>query len=267
MSYPSTATIKRLFAISGNLCAFPKCKQTLVDQDSGKVIGEICHIKAQNKGGPRYDSEQKDKERHSFDNLILMCPVHHQIIDADTEKYSVEALFKIKDDHHNKTTKTDEPSNEIVETLINKILASIAPQQKNIEYFKQLIKTGHWEQTFISRKEFWICEEDNLCQIEVGESENDFHEPWTKVYPDQNGSWRVPVYLKINNVAIKELTFISCDGGRIFVPMPKIKMKDKERVFYWDKESLEFDLSKILGKYYIYENIFGVAKISKIEIV
>jgi hypothetical protein len=37
----------RLFAVTGNLCVFPGCTQSLVDKNSGKVTGEICHIKAQ----------------------------------------------------------------------------------------------------------------------------------------------------------------------------------------------------------------------------
>jgi hypothetical protein len=48
-------------------------------------------------------------------------------------------------------------------------------------------------------------------------------ERWTTVYPDPN-STAYPVYLKINGTTIKELTFISMDGGRIFVPMAGVRL-------------------------------------------
>ncbi|NEW00554.1 hypothetical protein GYH73_002265 [Bacillus megaterium] len=45
---PRTSTIKRLFAVPQNKCAFPHCSETLV-ADDGKVTGEICNIKAGSK--------------------------------------------------------------------------------------------------------------------------------------------------------------------------------------------------------------------------
>jgi hypothetical protein len=51
------------------------------------VTAEICHIKAQSAGGPRYDPDQTDKERHGFDNLLLLCGDHHKVVDADPATY------------------------------------------------------------------------------------------------------------------------------------------------------------------------------------
>jgi hypothetical protein len=45
---PTERTIERLFAVSGNQCAFPGCTANLVIGDT--VTAEICHIKAQNAG-------------------------------------------------------------------------------------------------------------------------------------------------------------------------------------------------------------------------
>lgn len=94
---PSTATIKRLFAMSGNHCAFPKCTSPLIDGD--KVVGRICHIKARKKGGPRWDGDQTQEQRHGYDNLILMCGRHHDVIDDDEEAYTVEYLHRLKARH------------------------------------------------------------------------------------------------------------------------------------------------------------------------
>lgn len=96
MGCPTIATIKKLFALSGNRCAYPGCGAPIVE-DSELVSGEICHIKAQNKNGPRYDASQTEKERHAPDNLILLCRRCHAIVDNDTANWTVDALRQIKE--------------------------------------------------------------------------------------------------------------------------------------------------------------------------
>lgn len=121
MTSPSVPTIKRLFALSGNQCAFPSCLLPIVDQPSGKVTGRICHIKAKQPGGPRYDPNQSDDERHSFDNLLLLCPIHHDVIDSDTESYTVERLIQIKSKHENGQTQDKELNDQLAIALIANI--------------------------------------------------------------------------------------------------------------------------------------------------
>lgn len=94
---PSQPTLKRLFAVSGNRCAFPKCQTAIVTE--GVVIGEVCHIKAAKPNGPRYDASQAPEQRHGFENLILMCGTHHTVIDDDEDAYSVERLMAMKLNH------------------------------------------------------------------------------------------------------------------------------------------------------------------------
>lgn len=116
--YPRRKTIKRLFAVSGNKCYFPKCKTLLVDEESGKVTGKICHIKGNRTGAARYDPNQTDEERHGFDNLILMCPIHHDVIDDDPDSYTVSRLNEIKKDHEKIHVKGKETSDEIINQFI-----------------------------------------------------------------------------------------------------------------------------------------------------
>ena len=94
----SDSTIKRLFALSGNRCSFPQCTTRIV-QESGTITGRICHIRAASPGGPRYDPSQTDADRNSFSNLLLLCSVHHDIVDAEEKKYAAELLAEIKDIH------------------------------------------------------------------------------------------------------------------------------------------------------------------------
>lgn len=101
MKEPSLQTVKRLFALSNNRCAFPRCISPII-VPSGSVIGKICHINARNKGGPRYDAKQSDDERNSFANLVLMCGNHHDQIDKQPELYTAEVLREIKENHEKK---------------------------------------------------------------------------------------------------------------------------------------------------------------------
>ncbi|MDP1953254.1 MAG: HNH endonuclease signature motif containing protein [Polaromonas sp.] len=98
MAGPNDKTIKRLFALSGNVCAYPGCALPIVES-AGTVTGEICHIKARRPGGPRFDQAQSEEARQDFTNLILLCRHHHKVVDSEPELYSVDALQEIKAIH------------------------------------------------------------------------------------------------------------------------------------------------------------------------
>lgn len=112
-------TVKALFSNSGNRCAFPDCKIKLVNKEQ-IVIGEICHIKAQSDGGPRFDENQTEEERHDYNNLILLCPTHHKLIDSDVNTYKVEVINKFKSEHEENFTAI--PEELILDILIEKII-------------------------------------------------------------------------------------------------------------------------------------------------
>lgn len=96
---PSRPTVKRLFALSGNRCAFSECPTPLVDRATGSIVGEVCHIKGEKPTAPRYDAAQDNHARHGFDNLILLCNVHHKVIDDNKDDFPEERLVKMKEQH------------------------------------------------------------------------------------------------------------------------------------------------------------------------
>jgi len=63
------------------------------------MISQIAHIRADSQGGPRFDSAQTEGERRAFENLIVMCPNHHTLIDKVPEQYPVEDLIEMKRQH------------------------------------------------------------------------------------------------------------------------------------------------------------------------
>jgi hypothetical protein len=69
----------------------------------------------------REDHEQTDEQRRGFDNLVLMCPIHHDVIDDDPESYTVARLAEIKRTHEAGHTTGTEPSDAITSQLLQTI--------------------------------------------------------------------------------------------------------------------------------------------------
>lgn len=99
-------TLKTLFALSGNQCAYPKCKNTLIEPateySDDLVTGRICHIYAVGEKGPRGKPGLTEKELNSPENLILLCPNHHVIVDGQHESSPAEKLKLWKHNHEDK---------------------------------------------------------------------------------------------------------------------------------------------------------------------
>jgi hypothetical protein len=110
LNRPRESTVRRLYALSMNRCAYPGCATEIVTLETGTIIGEVCHIRAQSIGGPRYLELQTDEERHGFENLILMCGNHHKEIDASAnlKVYTEEWLFETKRTHEEKSRESGE---------------------------------------------------------------------------------------------------------------------------------------------------------------
>src|SRR5574341_1474183 len=134
----------------------------------------------------------------------------------------------------------------------------IASANRNLTGFESLLKYS-WAKEFIGGREIWISEVDNMFQIELSDKDRDFNEEWTRRFPDHENSFAFPVLLKVQGVEIKQLTFIACDGGRIVMPMPRITLVHEQRGFVYDRNSLEYKIGQIIGSYYIYETLDGVA--------
>ena len=89
-----------LIAFSAGTCYWPGCHKPIVERAAGtfKVTLDIAHICALNETGERFDPEMSDDERNAFENLIVLCRLHHQMVDEGGvgAKYSVELLRRWK---------------------------------------------------------------------------------------------------------------------------------------------------------------------------
>lgn len=94
-------TRKVLWGRSGNLCAF--CRAHLVvdasDVDSESVVGDECHIISGAPNGPRHDPKLVPDAIDALGNLILLCRVHHKLVDDQSETFTAETLCQLKANH------------------------------------------------------------------------------------------------------------------------------------------------------------------------
>lgn len=90
-------TLKRLFGLSGNICAFPGCDTLLVNTNNA-LDSNICHIEAANERGERYNDLMSDEERADYSNLILLCRQCHEKTN-NIIQFTVELLRDMKQKH------------------------------------------------------------------------------------------------------------------------------------------------------------------------
>ena len=92
---------KLLWGRAANRCAI--CKRELVVDatpvDQEALVGEECHIISARPGGPRHNPSLAPSDADSYQNLILLCRVHHRMVDEQSETYNTDALRGIKAAH------------------------------------------------------------------------------------------------------------------------------------------------------------------------
>jgi hypothetical protein len=95
--------VKLLYGRSAGRCAFPTCRIDCAiaanELDEAALISKIAHIVAHGDKGPRADATLPPAQRDRYDNLILLCSQHHDVVDAQDCTYDVETLRRWKKDH------------------------------------------------------------------------------------------------------------------------------------------------------------------------
>lgn len=94
-------TRKILWGRSGNRCSI--CRQRLVvdetSVDAESVVGDECHINSSAPNGPRHDPTVNHLMIDDLPNLLLLCRVHHKMVDDQFETYTAEVLRSIRANH------------------------------------------------------------------------------------------------------------------------------------------------------------------------
>ena len=93
----------RLWVKAAGRCEFNGCNKDVYTEGltlKKQKLGEIAHIVAAEKDGPRGDDPLPMKDRNEFDNLMLVCREHHKHFDVlYVADYPADLLRKWKKDH------------------------------------------------------------------------------------------------------------------------------------------------------------------------
>ena len=98
---PNQHTKYRLFADSAGFCQKPDCQRVLfIDTGSTQLhIAEISHVFAASDSGPRGTSDLSHQERSAYENLILLCPSCHAIVDKAPADFPDTLMTEWKRSH------------------------------------------------------------------------------------------------------------------------------------------------------------------------
>ena len=142
----SDKTRKILWGRSGNRCAI--CRQILVidetAEDTHSVVGDECHIHSGAANGPRYESALAVSKIDYYENLLLLCRVHHKMVDDQYDTYTGDLLRLIKANHEKWVDEKfkDEPNlgNARLVRIAGEIPTHLSPIESGHELFQ--IATG-----------------------------------------------------------------------------------------------------------------------------
>ena len=91
-----------LWARSAGRCEFDGCNEPLWRDGLTQLemnFADVAHIIGDQEHGPRGDALLSKAYCNDANNLMLMCPKHHRMIDRITKTYSVEVLREMKQAH------------------------------------------------------------------------------------------------------------------------------------------------------------------------
>ncbi|WP_395013551.1 HNH endonuclease [Robinsoniella peoriensis] len=128
-------TRRLLYANSGNVCAMYGCSNPLIYANTSN-ISEVCHIEAVNDDGARYSDQLTDEYVNSDENLVLLCPTCHTIVDNKLNeiRYTVSYLKEMKKYHEQ----------QVQEVLMSKaaieppILIEVYDVEKMVNYYNSI---------------------------------------------------------------------------------------------------------------------------------
>lgn len=140
----SEKTRKILWARSGNLCAI--CRQRLVidetEGDPESVVGDECHIISRAPLGPRHDPSFPVDKLDTPCNLVLLCGIHHKMVDDQYETYSAELLGKIKVSHERWVETKLNDSETVPPVKVRRFRQNVPERLDLVRSGRQLLASG-----------------------------------------------------------------------------------------------------------------------------
>jgi hypothetical protein len=194
----SEKTRKILWGRSGNRCAL--CRRELIinatDLDDESVIGDECHLVSGKVKGPRHNPTFPLEHIDEPENLILLCRVHHKMVDDQRETYTVEMLQKLKSDHEGWVSARLAEQDALPPVRIRRI-------KENIPSYLPRLLSGKVFASIISESHAYVFEHDELTsEVDVELIANFSQEvyDWGDVWPVMEAADRVRAAYRLSTL-------------------------------------------------------------------
>jgi hypothetical protein len=111
---------------------------------NGTMVAHVCHIAAAMPGGPRFDKDMTDKQRHSASNLILLCGTCHKLVDEEPERFKVKLLRKWKKDRESRFEAIgDTLRQRYHQQITDEAISTGITTPKSLKSFSRFLKKRH----------------------------------------------------------------------------------------------------------------------------
>jgi hypothetical protein len=136
---------KILWSRAHDQCSFPGCTQALthdaINAASGQiqpsVVGEEAHIRSRQPGGPRHDPDFPKTKLDDYENLLLLCPTHHELVDAHNgDDYTTDDLLAMRQQHEKQ-----QETNKRIDTAVRAYIGDQYAQDDQV-LFEQIDLLG-----------------------------------------------------------------------------------------------------------------------------
>lgn len=143
----------------------------------------------------------------------------------------------------------------LIATILGSYLTYISFVNPLIRFRKFLNKPNNWEKFIGIEPSIYYYRYRKYPNFQIVIDWNNavvegFKEEWTDKahFPDSDNNASYFVQLKANGMLLDKELFVSLDGHRYFVPVPRTMMFEEERIFYYDSRQIQ--LANIIGEYY-----------------
>jgi hypothetical protein len=96
----SAVDLKKLWGKAAGRCSSPGCPNNCIsyfEKSGDKILGEMAHVIPQSSNGPRGTPGVAGPD--IYENLILLCPYHHEIVDKAPDDFPKDLLRHWKQEH------------------------------------------------------------------------------------------------------------------------------------------------------------------------
>lgn len=136
-----------LYVTSGNMCGYSApntgygCEQVIYKTGFESVMAEIAHIVGLNPRSCRYRDDLTAQERNCNENLILLCPTHHDLVDrVQCGRHTEEVMRAMK---QKQERANDSPP--LAGTEFERVVAEISAR----------VRSSGWAAKFLSPAASW----------------------------------------------------------------------------------------------------------------